>query len=194
MLLGVIQIDFGHHAKQSLAGHPEDQSNLGVATPHLARNVLIITVSAAVALNIPFVTASTSALGFCSVLFTTFALLFLERSFTAAPSDPSGTVEGLVIANASNSRRPSGAAAKREAYWACLRDFAAVVTLALVITSLMYEDFRVGGLTWHRYYEKLSPDWKTGQHWLDPVNGIVAVAIGVAQNMLMVLMVCEKLS
>lgn len=147
-LFGLIQIDFGPGAKPASTSHTEDQFVTGPLTPGLTRIVLIATVSAAVALNTPFVTAPTYALGLCSVLLISFAIVFLELALTIAADDRFGATGGLVAANGAHSRRTSSAAVQREAYWFCIRDFAAVATLAFIIASLAFQDFRIGGLAW----------------------------------------------
>jgi hypothetical protein len=89
-LFGLVQIDFGANSKQittSYFGDPTDTQSFGASIP---RVVFVTTVSAAVALNNPFVTTPTLVLGVCSVLLTAFAIVFLELAIPVGrPARPS---------------------------------------------------------------------------------------------------------
>jgi hypothetical protein len=190
-LFGLVQIDFGANSKQittSYFGDPTDTQSFGASIP---RVVFVTTVSAAVALNNPFVTTPTLVLGVCSVLLTAFAIVFLELALTVASDERFGATGGFAAANGGYTRRASSAAVQQNGYWYCLRDFAVVATLAFSLATFTLEDFRFDHLGWQEEYQDLQPNWKLGQFWLGPRQGVMAVIIAVCQNLAMVTMVSE---
>ncbi|OCK82238.1 glycosyltransferase family 90 protein [Lepidopterella palustris CBS 459.81] len=148
------------HEMQSLDAQPNLEKTKHAASSRLLG---IATLSAATVLTTPFITSPTSALGFCSVLFTAIGLTSFEMAISSAKDEKSNGNRGFVSANGTFSRRNSLNGAQQAHYFTSLRDVAAVVGIICGAATLLMESFRTDALIWNPKISELGGDWKLVQ-------------------------------
>lgn len=129
----------------------------------------IAAVSAATVLNTPYITPQAIALGLCSVLFLAFALVTLSNALASPGDDKYNAIGGLVSANGSFSRRC--AMANTDTYTVTLRDFSMAAVLVIVVGAYGIRD------------------WGVGQQYLNPLQGLAMILVGVIEHLMIVAVV-----
>jgi len=111
--------------------------------------IVLATLSAAIVLNVPFISSTTAALGLSSVVFTALSLLLL--GVVAKDEDGEESREAHLENGSTGNKKFSGQfgreSVQRNKGWLVLRDFAITVTLLCVLGSIRIEDFHTRGIT-----------------------------------------------
>ncbi|KAI9824158.1 MAG: hypothetical protein M1819_000921 [Sarea resinae] len=150
------------------------------APPKGSRRLLaVITLSSFFILSQPFVTSPQVALGLCNLTLISHAYILLEDAFVSAQDDKLAGNGSFVSANGTISRRSSTASAESNAFVHCLRDMSSVVALGCGAATILFESFRLDGLSfWPELGEVTGRDWKVGQWQYHFGLGIALAAMG----------------
>lgn len=139
--------------------------------------MLSITAVAAVsALQVPFVTPQTVLLGACASFATALALILIERAL-ADSRDISHAPNGDVVSPTVTKL----AILQQGSFQTCLRDIAAVVTIATAVAAFWLESFRFDALTYDTSIARLRNDWRDGQ-----------ARLGIWQSLGTILILCSN--
>ncbi|KAF2199269.1 hypothetical protein GQ43DRAFT_482607 [Delitschia confertaspora ATCC 74209] len=150
----------------------------------------IMTVSANIAIGIPYTASSTLVLGLCSALLTATGLILFDGAIRSRKDESHGGRRGFMSANGTFSRRLS--TGQENHHLTALRDVAGAMTIVCGIATYFMESTRPDALTWGPEFREFPGNWKEIQYPRMVRLCIFMIVAGVVKNITIFVMLFKQ--
>lgn len=150
--------------------------------------VALLTVSAAVALSAVPVLPQVTALGLCSVVLTSFALILLEHSMTTIRDPKQSLSNG--VSPVLPVRPRSGSIVRSDAWLVTMREAASVISISCFVLSFCFEkSYRMHTVAHEGEAETVLQMWESAARAFAFQQAVRMALTGAVANLLLFLMV-----